>query len=161
MSMTDREIIRHLLARLAYRASKTLRGAPESFADFKASPNGKTSLQIVAHMGDLFDWALSISIGEPKWNPAVPQGWQEECKRFFVSLKKFDDYLASELPSNFELTKLVQGPIADSLTHTGQLAMMRRLHGSPMKSESYIRADIVIGRVGYEQTPAETKYEFD
>ena len=118
-------------------------------------------MQIVAHMGDLFDWALSISIGEPKWNTAEPLAWQEECKRFFVSLKKFDDYLASELPSNFELTKLVQGPIADALTHTGQLAMMRRLYGSPMKSESYIRADIVIGRVGYEQTPAEDKYEFD
>lgn len=159
--MTDLEIIRHTLATLAYRASKALRGAPESFADYKADPRSKTPLQIVAHMGDLFDWALSMAFGEPKWNATAPQEWQEECKRFFVSLKKFDDYLASELPTRYELTRLFQGPIADALTHTGQLAMLRRLHGSPMKGESYNRADIVIGRVGYEQTPAETKYEFD
>ncbi len=159
--MTDLEIIRHTLATLAYRTSKTLRGAPESFAKFQASPVSKSPVQIVAHMGDLFDWALSMAIGEPKWNAAVPQGWDKECQRFFTSLKKFDDYLASELPTRYELTRLFQGPIADALTHTGQLAMLRRLHGSPMKGESYNRADIVIGRVGSEQTPADTKFEFD
>lgn len=159
--MTDLELIRHTLATLAYRASKTMRSAPESFAHFKASPSSKTPVEIVAHMGDLFDWALSMAIGEPKWNATTPQEWIPECQRFFVSLKKFDDYLASELPTRYELTRLFQGPISDALTHTGQIAMLRRLHGSPMKGESYNRAEIVIGRVGYEQTPAESRYEFD
>ncbi|MGB5105822.1 MAG: hypothetical protein WBP29_13200 [Candidatus Zixiibacteriota bacterium] len=161
MSMTDLDIIRHTLATLAYRASKTMRTAPEAFAHYKAGSTTKTPVEIVAHMGDQFDWALSMAIGEPKWNSAVPQEWQEECKRFFVSLKKFDDYLASELPTRYELTRLFQGPIADALTHTGQLAMLRRMYGAPMKGESYNRADIVIGRVGYEQTRTETKNEFD
>lgn len=159
--MTDLDIIRHTIATLAYRTSKTMRGAPESFAGFKASPMSKTPVEIVAHMGDLFDWALSMAIGEPKWHAAIPQDWVNECHRFFTTLKKFDDYLASELPTRYELTRLFQGPIADALTHTGQLAMLRRLHGFPMKGESYNRADIVIGRVGSEQTLADTKYEFD
>lgn len=159
--MTDLEIIRHTLATLAYRTAKTMRGAPESFAHFKAGPSSKTPLQIVAHMGDLFDWALTMAIGEPKWHAATPQEWPKECERFFATLKKFDDYLASGLPTRYELTRLFQGPIADALTHAGQLAMLRRLSGAPMKGEPYNRADITIGRIGYEQSPADPKFEFD
>lgn len=151
--MTDIEYLRHTLATLAYRAAKTMRGAPESFGDFKASPTTKTPLQIVAHMGDLFDWALTLVNGEPKWNVAVPQTWDAECARFFASLETFDDYLSSGLPIKWELTRLFQAPVADALTHTGQLAMLRRLSGYPMKGESYNRAEIVIGRVGFDQTP--------
>lgn len=161
MSMTDLDIIRHTLATLAYRAAKTMRGAPASFAQFKAGPISKTPVQIVAHMGDLFDWALTMAIGEPKWRDSNPQEWDKECARFFESLKKFDDFLASGLPTRYDLTKLFQGPIADALTHTGQLAMLRRLSGAPMKGENYTRAEIMIGRIGSEQTPADPRYEFD
>ncbi len=149
------------MATLAYRAAKTMRGAPESFAHFNPSPSSKTPLQIVAHMGDLFDWAYSMISGEPKWNTAVPQSWPKECERFFAALKKFDDALASDVPVKYEITKMFQGPIADALTHTGQLAMLRRLSGFPMKGESYNRAEITIGKVGADQTPANPKYEFD
>ena len=138
-----------------------MRGAPESFANFKPGPTSNTPLQVVAHMGDLFDWALTMLSGNAKWNTAIPQSWTNECARFFAALKKFDDALASDAPIKYEITRIFQGPIADALTHTGQLAMLRRLHGSPMKGESYNRADIVIGRVGAEQTPANPKYEFD
>jgi len=159
--MTDRELLRHTLATLAYRAAKTMRGAPESFASFKAAPDANTPVGIVAHMGDLFDWALRMAKGEPKWTTATPQPWEAECKRFFATLKAFDDFLASDAELGYELTRLFQGPIADALTHTGQLAMLRRFSGAPMKGESYNRADIVIGRVGAEQTPADPKFEFD
>ncbi|MGH8015264.1 MAG: hypothetical protein ACREBV_03645 [Candidatus Zixiibacteriota bacterium] len=112
-------------------------------------------------MGDLFDWAFTMISGEPKWNTSTPQSWTYECERFFGALKKFDNALASNASIKYELTRMFQGPIADALTHTGQLAMLRRLHGAPMKGESYARADIVIGRVGTVQTPANPKYEFD
>jgi hypothetical protein len=158
--MTDLELLRHTAATLAYRAGKAMRGAPASFADFKPGPTTKTPVEIVAHMGDLFDWALTMVQGEPKWNSATPQGWDKEVARFFASLKKFDTALAIG-PVKFELTRIFQGPIADALTHTGQLAMLRRLAGCPMKGESYARADIVAGRVGIDQTPPEPKYEFD
>jgi hypothetical protein len=158
--MTDLELLRHTVATLAYRAGKTMRGAPESFADIKPGPTSNTPVQIVAHMGDLFDWAFTMVHGEPKWNSATPQTWDKEVARFFAALTKFDHALATG-PINCELTKIFQGPIADALTHTGQLAMLRRLAGCPMKGESYARADMVIGRVGFDQTPANPKYEFD
>ena len=159
--MTDREFLRHTVATLAYRAAKTMRGAPESFATFKPGPTSRTAVELVAHMGDLLDWALSMTMGKPKWNNATPQAWEPECARFFAALKAFDDALASDAPLPYELTRMFQGPVADALTHTGQLAMMRRLHHAPMKGESYNRADIEVGRVGAEQTPANPKFEFD
>lgn len=160
MAITDLEMIRHALATLAYRAAKTMRGVPAEFAMFHPAPGANTPVSIVAHMGDLFDWALSLAQGQGKWSPAVPQQWELECERFFATLKAFDDELASGRPIQYELTRLFQGPIADALTHTGQLAMLRRLAGCPMKGESYNRADIVIGRVGSEQTPPDPKFEF-
>jgi hypothetical protein len=159
--MTDREFLRHAVATLAYRAAKTMRGAPATFAGFQPGPASKTPVEIVAHMGDLLDWALAMAQGEPRWNNSTPQPWAPECARFFTALKAFDDALAADAPLHYDLTRLFQGPIADALTHTGQLAMLRRLHGAPMKGESYNRADIAVGRVGPEQTPAESRYEFD
>jgi hypothetical protein len=158
--MTDIGFLRHILATIAYRTSKTMRGVPESFAEFRSGPTSRTPVQILAHMGDLFDWALTLIKDEPKWNASKPQEWVAECARFFAALGKFDDALASGKTIQCELTRLFQGPIADALTHTGQLAMLRHLHGCPMKGESYNRADIVIGRVGPEQTPPDPRYEF-
>ena len=159
--MTDREFLRHIMATLAYRAAKTMRGAPESFASFQAGPSSRTPLEIVAHMGDLMDWGLSMARGQGKWNTATPQAWDDECRRFFASAKAFDDALAGSAPVQYDLTRLFQGPVADALTHTGQLAMLRRIHGAPMKGESYNRADIVTGRVAAEQTPPDPRFEFD
>lgn len=159
--MTDREFVRHTVATLAYRAAKTMRGAPETFATFRAGPTSRTPLEVVAHMGDLMDWALSMAKGEGRWNTATPQAWDQECARFFAAVKAFDDALANDEPPRYPLTRLFQGPIADALTHTGQLAMLRRQHGAPMKGESYNRADVATGRVGPDQTPADPRYEFD
>jgi len=159
--MTDREIIRHTVATLAYRAGKTIRKAPKSFANFKAGPSTKRPVEIVAHMGDLLDWGLTMLQGEPKWHNSTPLPWSKEVARFFRTLKKFDQFLASKKSIKGELTHVFQGPVADALTHTGQLAMLRRLSGVPMKGENYARGKIAIGRVGMKQTPANPKYEFD
>jgi len=159
--MTDVHMLRHALATLAYRAAKTMRDAPESFANFLAGPGFRTPVEIVAHMGDLFDWALSMAVGAPRWSSSDPQPWERECGRFFDALKRFDDYLVSGIPIKYDLTLLFQGPVADALTHTGQLAMLRHLAGCKMKGESYNRADIQIGRLSLEQTPPDPRYEFD
>jgi len=161
MSLTDLDFLRHTVATLSYRAAKTMRGTDESFAVFRPGPTSNTPLQIVAHMGDLFDWALTMVAGKPAWNTSTPQNWEKECERFFAALKRFDDRLASGETIRYELTLMFQGPVADALTHTGQLAMLRRLYGLPMKGESYNRADIQIGRVGMEQTPPDPRFEFD
>lgn len=152
------ELFRHALATLAYRAGKALRGAPENFAEFHCGESSRTPGQIVSHMGDLFDWALSIAKGKEIWKNAELLPWKEGVERFFAVLKSFDDYLASDEPVAVPLEKLLQGPVADALTHTGQLTMLRRMAGIPIKSESYYRAEMAVGRVGMEQVAAKREF---
>jgi hypothetical protein len=153
MSVADpkRELLRHTLATLAYRGAKTLRDAPAAFADFDGA--GRTPAQILAHLGDLLDWALSMADGTRQWHESKPLPWNQEIERFFAALKRFDDYLASAETLQAPVEKLFQGPIADALTHVGQLAMLRRLAGCPIKAENYFAAVMEIGRVGADQTP--------
>lgn len=150
-AQSGRQLLRHTLATLAYRAGKSLRGAPESFAAFGTGEKGRTPAIILAHMGDLFDWALSIAKGKQEWHDSQPLPWPQEVERFFRTLQAFDGYLASDAPLAASPEKLFQGPVADALTHTGQLAMLRRMAGCPMKGENYYRAEITIGRVGPDQ----------
>jgi hypothetical protein len=154
-----RELLRHALATIAYRGGKALRGAPASFAEYGSPDSSRTPVKILAHIGDLYDWALSIAQGNQKWNDSAPLAWDEEVKRFHSALKAFDDYLVSGEPLHAAPEALFQGPIADSLTHIGQIAMLRRMAGCRMKSENYYKAEIVAGRVGAEQAAA--KREFD
>lgn len=146
-----RKMLRHTLATLAYRSAKTLRGAPEEFATFRPGEQGRTAGEILAHMGDLMDWALSIARSKQEWHNSPALAWEDGCKRYFAALQAFDDYLASDAPLGCPVEKLFQGPIADALTHTGQLAMMRRLGGVSIKGENYFVAEIQEGRVGDDQ----------
>src|SRR5438105_10185248 len=146
-----REMLRHTIATLAYRGAKAVRGASDSFASFRASEMTRTPAQILAHVGDLLDWALSIAKGAEAWNNSEPLPWDREVARFHDALESFDDYLASDAELSATCERLFQGPIADALTHVGQLTMLRRLAGGPIKGENYSRAKIEAGRVGAEQ----------
>ena len=154
-----RELLRHCLATLAYRGGKVLRDAPPEFAGYRASETTRTPAEIVAHLGDLIEWALSMASGKETWRDSKSQSWTEAVDRFFASLSAFDNYLASESPLHAAEEQLFQGPIADSLTHVGQLAMLRRMEGKPIRGENYFKADIEKGRVGAEQKPP--RVEFD
>ena len=154
-----REMLRHTVATLAYRGAKAVRDAPDSFASFKASETTRTPGKILAHIGDLLDWGLSIAKGAETWNNSEPLEWNEEINRFHAALEKFDNFLASDAELSASRERLFQGPIADALTHVGQLTMLRRIAGAPIKGENYSRAKIEAGRVGAEQ--AAPKREFD
>jgi hypothetical protein len=147
-----RQLLRHTVATVAYRGGKALRGAPGSFASFKIGDSTRTPAKILAHVGDLFDWALTLARGAQAWRDSKPLPWNEEVKRFFASLQKFDDYLASGESLHVSAEMLFQGPVADALSHIGQIAMLRRLATAPIRGENYSKADIVAGRVGPEQT---------
>jgi hypothetical protein len=156
---SSRQLLRHAVATVAYRGGKAVRGAPESFAKFKIGEKSRTPEQILAHIGDLYDWALSCARGKQQWHESNPLPWPQEVQRFFKALKAFDDYLASDSPLGYSEEKIFQGAVADSLTHIGQIAMLRRLAGCPIRGENYFRAQIAAGRVGEEQVaPAQ---EFD
>jgi len=154
-----REMLRHTVATVAYRAGKTLRNAPPDFAAFSVGPTSRTPLQILAHIGDLFEWALTMAEGNEVWHDAEPLVWTREVERFFTTLRAFDDYLASGVPLAAGPEQLFQGPVADALTHAGQIAMLRRMANSPVRGENYFRAEIVVGRVGRDQAPG--RREFD
>lgn len=159
MTSTARELLRHTVATLAYRAGKAVRHAPDSFSTFAVAPGSRSAGQVLAHMCDLFDWALSMAQGATRWADVPPQAWTDDCERFFRTLRAFDDLLASEAEVACTLEVLFQGPIADALTHTGQLGMLRRLARIPVRGESYAKADIATGRVGMDQ--AAPQWEFD
>jgi hypothetical protein len=154
-----RELLRHAVATIAYRGGKAVRGAPETFATFKAGDGTRTPARILAHVGDLMDWGLSIARGQRAWHDSTPLEWDREVTRFFETLTRLDAYLASDAPMACSAEQMFQGPLADALTHVGQIAMLRRLAGAAMKSESYFEADIVAGRVGAEQ--AAPRRQFD
>ena len=141
---------RHTLATLAYRAGKTLRDAPPEFAAYRADATSRTPAEILAHMGDLFDWALSIANENQAWHDSAPLPWDREVARFFAALEAFDRRVA-DAPVAAPLERLFQGPVADALTHAGQIAMLRRMAGCPLHGENYYLADIAPGRVGLEQ----------
>ena len=155
---SKRGLLRHTLATLAYRGGKAVRNVPSGFSEFQAGEGVRTPGQILAHLGDLLDWGLSIAKGQQKWQDSKPLPWDQGVERLFAALKEFDDFLASKEPIQVPLEKLFQGPIADALTHVGQIAILRRLAGGPVKGENYYVAEIQAGRVGADQ--AKPKREF-
>jgi hypothetical protein len=159
----SRQLLRHMLATLAYRGGKAFRGAPEGFAEFRVAPRAedktRTPAQILAHIGDLLDWALSLVRGKQEWHDSPPLAWADGVARFFTSLAALDAGLASDAPLGGPVEKIFQGPVADAFTHVGQISMLRRLAGSPVRAENYLRAQIRAGNVGPDQ-PA-PKAEFD
>ena len=146
-----RELLRHLVATLAYRGGKAVRGVPGEFALFRLSDESRSASEILAHIGDLLDWALCLAKGEHTWKESAPLSWDREVERFHLALQKLDDYLITDSPLGFPPEKLFQGPIADALTHVGQIAMMRRMAGAPMRGENYFKAEIQAGSVGPDQ----------
>src|SRR6267378_4270489 len=125
-----RALLRHAVATVAYRGGKAVRGAPDSFASYSADGSPRTPATILAHIGDLFDWALSQAKGAEAWADSTPLEWDREVDRFFATLERFDAFLASEVPLAITPERIFQGAIADALTHIGQLAMLRRLAGA-------------------------------
>jgi hypothetical protein len=153
MSLTATELLRHALATIAYRATKVLRDAPEGFGEFEAGAGVRAPSVILAHMGDLMDWAVTMVRGEVAWIESPERDWQRLVDRFHLSLATLDGLLTAHELDARHAQQLLRGPLADALTHVGQLALLRRLSGGPVRGENYARAEITTGRVGRDQPP--------
>jgi hypothetical protein len=151
-------LLRHTLATLAYRGGKAVRNAPPGFESFRAAEGSRSAGEILAHIGDLFDWAVSMIQGKQAWHSSTPLPWDQEVARFFTALDAFDQALdqTAELPVSLEV--LFQGPVADALTHIGQISLLRRLASAPVKAENYAQAEITTGRVGPDQVPPRREF---
>jgi hypothetical protein len=154
-----REFLRHTLATLAYRGGKALRGAGDAFASSTLGGSTRSPAQILAHVGDLLDWTLSLCRGQEVWRDSTPESWEREVQRFFERMREVDALLASASSLAAPPERLFQGPIADALTHIGQIALLRRLAGAPVRGENYFRAHVEAGRVGPEQAAAVREFD--
>lgn len=158
MSDDARELLRHTVATLAYRSRKILTDAPSGFSSYRACDSGRSAGEILAHVCDLFDWGIALAGGQHVWHDTRPRDWDDDVARFYGLLAAFDARLSAASPLGQTAERLFQGPVADALTHMGQIAMLRRMAGSPVRGENYFKADIAAGRVGLEQ--AAPKVEF-
>jgi hypothetical protein len=154
-----RATVRQLAATLAYRAAKVLRDVPPGFGETAVGPAPRRPVQIVAHMADLMAWGVSMAQGGREWRPDGSDDWNREVTRFFDGLAALDVALTVDGPFAGSIDKIIQGPLADALTHVGQLAMLRGITGTPVRPESYARAAIEVGRVGRDQP--RPGFEFD
>lgn len=160
-----RTVLRHLVATLNYRAAKVLRETPSNFGSRTFGSSTRQPVLIVAHLADLMSWAVRMAQGDASWKAEGSDDWEAEVARFFDRLAALDGALASHEslrgPLDRPVEKLIQGPLADALTHVGQLAMLRGMAGVPIRPESYARAEIVVGRIGLEQTAARAEFDGD
>jgi hypothetical protein len=153
--------LRHTIATLAYRAEKALRDVPPGFAEFQPSPQSRSALALVAHLGDLMEWGERMARGEKRWQ-AVPQtSWESATDRFFRALAALDAAVMEAPSASLSHDVIFQGPVADALTHVGQLTMMRGIAGGPVRPESYARANITVGRVGRDQDASRSEFDGD
>lgn len=156
-----RSTLRQMAATLAYRAAKVLRDAPPDFATHSFGDATRQPVKIVAHMGDLMTWGVSIANGGYEWKPAIAGDWKTEVDRFFNGLAALDAALATDDEFKGDINKLIQGPLADALTHVGQLSMLRGMMGKPVRPESYAKAIITAGRVGLDQEAPKAEFDGD
>jgi len=145
-----REVLRHMVATVAYRGGVAVANAPDTFATFRAYETTRTPGETLAHIGDLLEGSLHLLQGEMVFLTSTPVPWQDEIRRFFSAVKNLDAYLATEAPLACPVEKLVQGPIGDALTHVGQIVMLRRMAGSPIPPEPYFTAEVVAGEVNQD-----------
>jgi hypothetical protein len=142
-----REVLRHMVATVAYRGGVAVAKTPSNFATFRAHETTRTPGEILAHIGDLLEGSLHLLKGEMVFLTSTPLPWNDEITRLFSAVKALDSYLATDAPLACPVEKLVQGPIGDALTHVGQIVMLRRMAGSPIHPEPYFTAEIVAGEI--------------
>ncbi|HLM60057.1 MAG TPA: hypothetical protein VK308_04585, partial [Pyrinomonadaceae bacterium] len=143
-STTDlkRELLRHLIATVAFRGGIAVANAPMNFAEFRVGETTRSAGEILAHLGDLIEGSLFLMKGEFVYLHSPAQLWAQDVERFFAAIEKFDLYLASDAPLAHPIERIVQGPVADALTHVGQIVLLRRLAGKPVRAEGYFAAEI-------------------
>ena len=147
----SRRLLQHFLAALAYRTQKALRGAPEAFAEFRAGTHVRTPHELVWHMTGVVGYARTMLRGGTFAPPRLDP-FAAEVARFHDTLALLrDDFADPSLAARISDAQFLQGPLADAMTHAGQLAMLRRLAGSPVASENFIFARVDAANVGEAQ----------
>ena len=149
----DLHFIRHLVATVAYRTTKVIENVPPDYPTFSIGEGVRTPIETLHHISNVLEMA-NAAFQEGSSTVVEMQSWEAEVARFYDVLKRLDEALAMDAkPRTMSWEQIVQGPLADALTHVGQLATLRRLAGNPVARESYIRANVTVGQIGPMTSP--------
>jgi hypothetical protein len=153
LSVDTRRILRHMVATIAYRSSRSLRDSPAGFPDVRLPGESKSAAELLLHMSNVLAFAVATVTNTERIRHE-PLEWVREVDRFYALLGDLDSKLAGtvEIEPGMDL-KLVQGPLSDVLTHIGQLHAMRRAAGAPVAATNYIKAEIHIGCTSLMKQP--------
>ena len=153
---SERRLLRHFLATIAYRSQKAVRGAPAEFSEFRAARGVRTPHELVRHMSDVLGYARAHLRGD-SWRARRLPTFDEEVERLHEILDDLSAQLATADLADGLPDRLLQGPLSDAMSHAGQLAMLRRLAGSPVPPENFIVARIDANNVGPHQPELESE----
>ena len=148
MDSKDIDLLRHFLSTISYRTEKALEKAPDNFPDLQLREGVRTPKEIMHHINELIIRTKArLNDEDMKTVTVEPMDWEDEVNRLFFAVHELDKVIvAKQDVLDPDLTKrLLQGPLADAMTHIGQLAMLRRLSGSPIIAENFMAADISAG----------------
>ena len=146
-----RTLLRHFLAALAYRTQKALRDTEPDFESFRATPKSRTPHELIRHMDSVLGYSRTFFIGGTYRAPLLPS-FRDAVLHFHEILEDVARHL--EIGTEFRGINaeiLLQGPFSDVMTHAGQIAMLRRLAGSPVPPENFVFADISPANLGPDQ----------
>ena len=138
----QRQMLRHLVATILYRYRVAVENAPSSFGDFRAAADANTPGAILAHMTYLMEWSAGLFRGESGRPELTVLPWLPAQHRFEVAVDELDRAILAADLSTVKWEMLLQGPLTDTLTHIGQITMLRRLAGAPVTGGGYFRAPI-------------------
>jgi len=145
MADTERELLRHLIATIVMRGRVAITDAAEDFDGFRVNNDARSPGEILAHIGDLLEGSFYLMKGEMRYLTSSPLEWKEEVARFLASAKRLDDLIASDVEFHQPIKKLIQGPIADALTHVGQIILLRRIAGNGTVAKDYFGTELTLG----------------
>lgn len=152
MSKDRRALLKHFLAALAYRTQKALRDAPAGFGDFRPQNGVRSPTELVRHMTSVLGYTCTFFTGG-HYRPESLPTLDAEVARLHEMIETLAGHIESATPLDEGVTteRLLQGPLADAMTHVGQLAMLRRLAGAPVPPENFVFAEIDPARLGRDQ----------
>ena len=150
----NQALLRHFLAAIAYRTAKALRDAPAPYEEFQPGHRARTPRQLVRHMSGVLSYAIGL-LSEPRGVLTDCATYSAEADRFFDTLRELGDLVRRTANlADTTAEQLLQGPLADAMAHAGQLALLRRLSGSPIPPENFFVAAIDADRLGQDQVAA-------
>lgn len=132
----NKELIQ-LINIIQYRLEKSIRNADEKYFDFKPGKESRSPNEILSHLIDVGNYTFSM-LDKP-YSTNKESTLSTKVNENFLVLKSV---LSKEVINDTMSKRLINGPLSDTLTHIGQLAYLRGLHGSPIGHENYSKADI-------------------